>query len=124
MLALFLTILLAALISLKLLPIVSGTTQEFTDFIIENVSSSGLNKSAELSLFCAITVGGAVFMCLLLFLYEKMQKTAVLASARTIAPTVQGSLSPLGSDDRTDSHTPYSVRVSVCVQRLSLFLYI
>ena len=32
MLALFLTILLAALISLKLLPIVSGTTQEFTDF--------------------------------------------------------------------------------------------
>lgn len=75
MLALFLTILLAALISLKLLPIVSGTTQEFTDFIIENVSSSGLNKSAELSLFWAITVGGAVFMCLLLFCMKNAENS-------------------------------------------------
>lgn len=126
MLALFLTILLAALISLKLLPIVSGTTQEFTDFIIENVSSSGLNKSAELSLFWAITVGGAVFMCLLLFLYEKMQKTAFLASARTIAPTVQSSLSPLGSDDRTDSHTDaiFCPCLCLCATAIPFFVYL
>ncbi len=126
MLALFLTILFAAVISLKLLPVVSGTTQEFTDFIIENVSSSGLNKSAELSLFWAITIGGAIFMCLLLFLYEKRQKKAFPASAHTTAPTLQGSISPLTSDDCTGSHTDaiFCPCLCLCATAIPFFVYL
>ena len=126
MLALFLTILFAAVISLKLLPVVSGTTQEFTDFIIENVSSIGLNKSAELSLFWAITIGGAIFMCLLLFLYEKRQKKAFPASAHTTAPTLQGSISPLTSDDCTGSHTDaiFCPCLCLCATAIPFFVYL
>ena len=118
MLALFLTILFAAAISLKLLPVVSGTTQEFTDFIIENVSSSGLNKSAELSLFWAITIGGAIFMCLLLFLYEKMQKKRGLVSAQTAAHTVQDTLSHIHLDDCTEA------LFCLCATAIPFFVYL
>lgn len=118
MLALFLTILFAAIISLKLLPVVSGTAQEFTDFIIENVSSSGLNKSAELSLFWAITIGGAVFMCLFLFLFEKIQKKGTLTSIQTSAHTVQGSLPHIGKDDCTEP------LLCLCATAIPFFVYL
>lgn len=74
MLALLLVILLAAIICLKLLPVFSGTTPQFTDFIIEHVSATGLNKSGELTLFWLITVGGAVLLCTLLFLFPLISK--------------------------------------------------
>ncbi len=118
MLALFLTILFAAVISLKLLPVVSGTTQEFTDFIIENVSSSGLNKSAELSLFWAITIGGAIFMCLLLFLYEKMQKKRGLVPTQTATHTVQDTLSHIHLGDCTEA------LFCLCATAIPFFVYL
>lgn len=68
MLALLFVILLAAILCLKLLPVISGTTPQFTDFIIEHISETGLNKSGELTLFWLITVGGAVLLCSILFL--------------------------------------------------------
>ncbi len=53
----------------KAFPIVSESTQEFTDIIIENVSSSGLNKSGELSLFwCSAGVCILLTALLLFFL--------------------------------------------------------
>lgn len=74
MLALLLVILLAAILCLKLLPVFSGTTPQFTDFIIEHVSATGLNKSGELTLFWLITAGGAVLLCALLFLSPLITK--------------------------------------------------
>lgn len=74
MLTLLLVILLAAILCLKLLPVFSGTTPQFTDFIIEHVSATGLNKSGELTLFWLITAGGAVLLCVLLFLSSLMTK--------------------------------------------------
>lgn len=74
MLALLLVILLAAILCLKLLPVFSGTAPQFTDFIIEHISATGLNKSGELTLFWLITVGGAVLLCALLFLLPLMAK--------------------------------------------------
>lgn len=74
MLALLLVILLAAILCLKLLPVFSGTTPQFTDFIIEHVSATGLNKSGELTLFWLITAGGAVLLCVLLFLSPLISK--------------------------------------------------
>lgn len=74
MLALLLVIVLAAILCLKLLPLFSGGYQAFTDFIIENVSQSGLNKSGELALFWLITAGGAILLCLLMLLFMKLIK--------------------------------------------------
>ena len=68
MLALLLVILLAAIICLKLLPVFSGTAPQFTDFIIEHVSATGLNKSGELMLFWLLTADGAVLLCVFLLL--------------------------------------------------------
>ena len=83
MLALLLVILLAAILCLKLLPVFSGTTPQFTDFIIEHVSATGLNKSGELTLFWLITVGGAVLLCALLFLSPLITKHISTCIMRT-----------------------------------------
>lgn len=82
MAALFLVIIIAAIISLKLLPICSEGTQIFTDFIIEHVSGSGLNKSGELTLFWLITVGGFIFLWILLYLFEKAPKYSLKSSPK------------------------------------------
>lgn len=74
MLALLLVILLAAIICLKLLPVFSGTAPQFTDFIIEHVSATGLNKSGELTLFWLLTAGGAVLLCVFLLLSPYISK--------------------------------------------------
>lgn len=68
--ALILVILAAFVISLKLLPAMSEIPQIFPDFIIENVSGSGLNKSGELTLFWVIVTGGAIMLCVLNALYR------------------------------------------------------
>ena len=83
MLALLLVILLAAILCLKLLPVFSGTTPQFTDFIIEHVSATGLNKSGELTLFWLITAGGAVLLCVLLFLSSLITKRISTRILRT-----------------------------------------
>lgn len=60
----------------KAFPIVSESTQEFTDIIIENVSSSGLNKSGELSLFwCSAGVCILLTALLLFFLCRHKEIT-------------------------------------------------
>ena len=74
MLALLLVILLAAIICLKLLPVFSATAPQFTDFIIEHVSATGLNKSGELTLFWLLTAGGAVLLCVFLLLSPYISK--------------------------------------------------
>lgn len=68
---LFLVIILAAILCLKLLPVFSSGTQLFTDFIIENVSLSGLSKSGELNLFWLFAICGTILFIFLLFLFSK-----------------------------------------------------
>lgn len=69
-------ILLMFFIFYKAFPIVSESTQEFTDIIIENVSASGLNKSGELSLFW-FAAGTCILLTalLLFFLCKKKEIT-------------------------------------------------
>lgn len=94
MLALLLVILLAAIICLKLLPVFSGTAPQFTDFIIEHVSATGLNKSGELTLFWLITAGGAVLLCVFLLLLPLITKHVPTRTMRTPSkePAFHGSL--------------------------------
>lgn len=72
MIILFLLILIAAIAVYKLLPLLGGGHQAFTDIIIENVSASGLNKSGELQLFWLILLTGAVLLLLCLFLHTRL----------------------------------------------------
>ncbi len=68
-------------------PDMATTTQVFDDFIIENVSSSGYNKSAELTLFRILAIACIVATALLVFGLYSLCKKRIKSGAETMAPT-------------------------------------
>lgn len=76
----------------QVFPDMAESTQMFDDFIIENVSSTGYNKSAELTLFRILAVAciilTALFVCGLSRLYHARRHSSLSA-----ATTIQANLS-------------------------------
>nr|MBQ8253003.1 hypothetical protein [Lachnospiraceae bacterium] len=71
----------------KLFPALSQSPQIFDDFIIENVSQAGYNKSAEITLFRLIAAGCILLTVLLVFLLRKFMSSPVTAPKQKMTAT-------------------------------------
>ena len=80
-------------------PDVATTTQVFDDFIIENVSSAGFNKSAELTLFRILAIACIIATAILVFGLHSLCKKSIahkdLSSAQHTQPVISDKLATM-----------------------------
>ncbi len=94
-LSIFLPILAMFVVFYHVFPSLAEHAQVFDDLIIENVSSAGYNKSAELMLFRILAIACLVLTFLLIFLFSHVAKR------RNIGNVLSGRFASSGTD--TDS---------------------
>ena len=80
-------------------PDVATTTQMFDDFIIENVSSAGFNKSAELTLFRILAIACIIATAILVFVLYSLCKKRIahkdLSSTQHTQSVIPGKLATM-----------------------------
>ncbi len=103
----------------KVFPALAESPQIFDDFIIENVSQSGYNKSAEISLFWVIAVSCILLTVLLVFLLRRLMSAEIVSEAKNVSGAKQQARPATWADFR--SCTPAFIALAAFAGHLIVF---